>query len=34
MHLKVLVKPFSFEGEGEREKEEIEEIERAEGKQG
>ena len=31
MHLKVHVKPFSFEGESEREKEEIEKIERAEG---
>ena len=28
------MKPFSFEGESEREKEEIEKIERAEGKQG
>ena len=32
LHLKVHVKPFSFEGESEREKEEIEKIERAEGK--
>ena len=34
MHLKVHVKPFSFEGESEREKEEIEKIERAEGNKG
>ena len=32
MHLKVHVKPFSFEGESERE--EIEKIERAEGNKG